>query len=73
MRMDDAIHIRPGPVEPAVEAIGRVRHALALEHLEVLIDHQQVRSADLVKPKAQALRIIGARYFGTCGDLPGQA
>jgi hypothetical protein len=42
MRVDDAARIRPGPIGPAVEAVRRIRHARAFEHVQVLVDEQQV-------------------------------
>ena len=38
--VDDAVHIRAGAVDPAVKAVGRVRHAVAFEYFQVFIDQQ---------------------------------
>lgn len=71
--VDDAVHVRAGAVHPAVETVGRVGHALALEHLEVLVDPQQVAGGNLVEAQPQLLGVVGAGLLGTAGDLPGQA
>ena len=72
VRVDDAVHIRTGTVHPAVEAIGRVRHAVAFKHLQVFVDQQQIAGSDFIKSQAQLLGVIGAGLWPAGGDLPGQ-
>ena len=40
-----------------MKAIGRVRHALSLQHVQVLVDQEEIAGADLVEAKAQALGV----------------
>ncbi|MNR16858.1 hypothetical protein D3C85_1334880 [compost metagenome] len=71
--MDDAVHIRPRAVHPAVEAVGRVGHALSFEHFQVFVDQQQVAGSDFVESQAQLLGVEGARLRTAGADLPGKA
>ncbi|MNI79245.1 hypothetical protein D3C73_1356910 [compost metagenome] len=70
--VDDAVHVRAGAVDPAVESVGRVRHAVAFQHFQVFVDQQQVARGDFVETQAQLLGVVGARLWATGGDLPGQ-
>ncbi|MNL42628.1 hypothetical protein D3C87_1650930 [compost metagenome] len=71
--MDDAVHIGSRAVNPRMKTVGRVGHAAALLHAQVLVHHEQIASRDLVKAQAQALRVIAPRFRRARGDLPGQA
>lgn len=71
--VDDAVDVGAGAVQPAVEAVGRVSHAAALQHGEVLVYHQQVGGGDFVEAQAQLLGVISAGLLRAGGDLPGQA
>ena len=68
----DAAHIRTSPIDPRMEPVGRVCHSFALQNGEVLVDQQQVAGGDFVEAQSQSLGVVGARRFGTGGDLPRQ-
>lgn len=70
--VDDAVDVRAGAIDPAVEAIGRIRHAVPVEDVEVFVDQQQVAGADLVEAQAQLLGVVGPRLRAARGDLPGE-
>ena len=56
-----------------MKTIGRVGHALSLQHVQVLVDQEEVAGADLVEAKAQALGVECRTIAAASGDLAGQA
>ncbi|MNH29355.1 hypothetical protein D3C79_895820 [compost metagenome] len=71
--MDDAVHVGACAIQPAVKAIRWVGHAVAVQHVQVFVDDQQVGGRNLVEAQAKLLGVVGARLRRPCGDLPGQA
>ena len=54
MGVHDRVHLRPVPVDPEVEAVRRVHHAVALQHVEVVVEQHDVARLCLVEAEAEA-------------------
>ncbi len=46
---------------------------MALQHLQVFVDQQQIAGGDFIEAQAQLLGVVGARLRPARSNLPGQA
>ena len=60
MSVNDRANLRTLPIDPQVKAVRRVGHALTFQHTQIVVDQQEVVSADLVQSEAEAHGPIGA-------------
>ena len=72
MCVDDAMHVRPGPVDPDMEAHGRIGDAFALDRPDVRIDAQQRLFRRFLEAGAERQGPPTVR-FGAHGELAGEA
>ena len=59
-------------VDPQVKAVGRIGHALAFQHVQIVVHQQEVAGAHLVEAKPETRGPHGALGGPAGGDLPGQ-
>src|SRR5512147_405488 len=56
MRMEDAVHVWPSPVDPKMEPRRWIRHSSPLDGTQILVDEQQVARRHFIEPVAEAGR-----------------
>jgi hypothetical protein len=56
-----------------MKPIGGIRHALAVERPEILIDDQQIAFGDLVEAVSEGLRVERVWVFGAARNLAREA
>src|SRR5262249_12453203 len=59
-------------IDPQVETVGRVGHALAFEHVEIVVDQQEVGGGDLLEAQSEAHHVVAAGPRPARGELAGQ-
>jgi hypothetical protein len=67
--MHDGPDMWPHAVNPEMKAVGRVRHPVAFEHVQVVVHQQEIVRPNLVKAEAEAQHVICARRVATGGRL----
>ena len=72
MGVHDRVHVRPMAVNPQMEAIRRVHHAVAFEQLEIVVDQHDIAGARLVEAETEAQHPVGAGLVAARGDLAGE-
>lgn len=63
---------RTGPGRSSCGIDWRVRHPVAFENFEILVDNQQIVFGDLVEAQSQPLGVVRTRLLRTGGDLARQ-
>ena len=73
VRMHDGLDLRSRAINPEMKAIGRVRHPVAFEHVQVVIDQQEIIRADLVEAQTEAQHVVRARFVASGSHLAGKS
>ena len=69
MRVHDRIDVWSMTVNPKVEAVRRIHHAIALKQLKIVVYQHEIAGARLIETKTEAQHPIGAGPITTRGDL----
>ena len=72
MCMDNGIHARPLVIDPKVEAVGGIGHAVAFKHVEFVVEQQDVARPGFVEPEAERKTPVSTRLLATQRDLAGE-
>src|SRR5665213_4321635 len=67
--MHDRVDVRLGTIDPQMETIRWIRHALAFEDIEIIVYEEKIFCSDLFHAEAKAQHVIGAGLRSARGQL----
>ena len=70
--MNDRMNIVPRTVNPEMKPVGRIDHALALEHIEIIIHEKEITRSKFFEAETETSSPHSPRFLAARSDLAGE-